>query len=186
MLTDMLAEEAVEIPANKRLCQCGKCAELIDKVDKRGREHFYKNGHQSRNQSEETRLKRGLSHRGQKRSLETRHRISQALTGKKLPERSGEKHSQYKGDSVGYFQLHAYVNKYKPKPIDGLCEICHERPYHDLANMKGVYDRSFDSYKYLCVSCHRRYDYSRKKAKDKADSTLLVFVQSGNDTIQRP
>ena len=170
-----LATEQIAVAANKRLCECG-CSELIDKYDKRGRERFYKNGHQSRNQSEETRLKRGLSNAGKKRSLETRQRISQALTGKKLPERSRDKHPQYKGDNVGYFQLHAYVNKYKPKPIDGLCETCHERSFHDLANMTGVYDRNFDNYKYLCVSCHRHYDYSRAGKLKRKDKALLQLI----------
>lgn len=68
---------------------------------------------------------------------------------------SGEHHSRWKGDNVGYSALHRYVRKIKPEP--DLCECCNERPPKDLAN-KGTYDRNPDNWEYLCRKCHTNKD----------------------------
>lgn len=65
------------------------------------------------------------------------------------------KHPSWKGNAVGYSALHRWVRKYKPIPQ--LCERCGTRPPKDLAN-KGVYDRNFDNWEYLCRACHVHSD----------------------------
>ena len=74
---------------------------------------------------------------------------------------SGKNSGLWKGDKVGYFSLHAWVRKYKPK-VDS-CEFCGLVKKLDLANKNGTYDRNFDSYLWLCHSCHFKYDNKRKK-----------------------
>ena len=70
--------------------------------------------------------------------------------------RSGDKNNFWKGDDVQYRQLHAWVNKYLPKPE--LCQICNKKPPRDLANITGIYNRNFSNWDYLCRSCHKKYD----------------------------
>jgi hypothetical protein len=61
-------------------------------------------------------------------------------------------------ENVTYSGLHQWVNKHKPKSIDGICENCHKVPYLDLACITGQYTRDFDDWQYLCRSCHIRHD----------------------------
>ena len=44
-----------------------------------------------------------------------------------------EKNHQWKGDKVGYNQLHAWVKRRLPKPQ--FCEKCFNGPAYDLANV---------------------------------------------------
>ena len=92
---------------------------------------------------------------------ERRFKKGHFTKGKKLPTRSGSNHHNFKADNVGYHALHDYVNSHMPKPIDGNCEICMVKPHRNLANVTGIYKRDFNNWKYLCVSCHRRFDYDR-------------------------
>jgi hypothetical protein len=137
-MVTLLATEQITVAANKRLCQCG-CGESIDRFDRQHKERFYKFGH---------------THKGRKLSEGHRLKIGLAMKGKL----SGDKHHQWKGDNVKYCALHVYVNKYKPKPIDGLCEFCHLKPYEDLACITRNYNRDPNNYRYLCTLCHMRYD----------------------------
>jgi hypothetical protein len=58
----------------------------------------------------------------------------------------------WKGDDVGYRQLHAWVVKNLPMPE--LCEKCKQVTPYDLANITGIYTRAFKNWKYLCRRCH--------------------------------
>ena len=53
--------------------------------------------------------------------------------GRKRPEFSGEKNPQWKGDEVGYGQLHIWIRNHKPKPK--YCEDCKKNKPYDLANI---------------------------------------------------
>ncbi len=71
--------------------------------------------------------------------------------GKKISfSKLGPKNPMWKED-VGYKSLHEWVNIHKPRP--DLCEECRIVPPYDLAN-KGVYNRNFDNWEYLCRRCH--------------------------------
>ena len=77
----------------------------------------------------------------------------------------------WKGDKVGYRQLHAWVTKHKGRPE--VCEFCGKtglkgRNAH-WANVDGQYRRDLDDYIRLCVKCHslhdRSVDYLQSKNK---------------------
>lgn len=63
----------------------------------------------------------------------------------------GERHYMWKGDAVGYNSLHRWVRRHLPQPE--LCEQCKAAPPLDLAN-KGIYNRDFKNWEYLCRRCH--------------------------------
>ena len=73
------------------------------------------------------------------------------------------KHPRWRGDSAGYFAMHDWITKHYGQPKK--CEICKLndplRVYH-WANLTGNYKRDISDWKRMCVSCHRKYDYSRK------------------------
>lgn len=74
----------------------------------------------------------------------------------------GANHGGWKGDRVKYGGLHLWVRKHKPKP--DLCEECHRVPPLDLAN-KGIYNREFSNWEYLCRKCHMTKDGRLESAK---------------------
>ena len=61
-------------------------------------------------------------------------------------------------DDVGYAGLHDYIRKYKPRPLNGLCQMCLERPYYDVACVNGRYTRDLWNWAWWCRSCHKKYD----------------------------
>jgi hypothetical protein len=75
-----------------------------------------------------------------------------------------ENHPRYKGDAIGYFGVHSWIEKVKGKPKR--CEICgiedKKKKYH-WANKDGRYRRREDEWMRVCVSCHRIYDYKQQK-----------------------
>ncbi|HJT49794.1 MAG TPA: hypothetical protein VJ729_16560 [Nitrososphaeraceae archaeon] len=94
--------------------------------------------------------------------------------------RTHENHPLFKGDNVKYGGLHDYVKKYKPTPIDGLCEFCHEKPFRDLANITGIYKRDFGNWKYLCRKCHFQYDFAIgvRKGMKRTEVSKLKMSQT--------
>ena len=80
--------------------------------------------------------------------------------GKKRPEISGEKHPNWKGDSVGYVGIHIWVRKQKGKPKTcSHCGITNKKRKISWANIDHKYRRNLEDYTSLCYSCHRIYDY---------------------------
>lgn len=82
--------------------------------------------------------------------------------GKKREEMKGEKNVNWKGDKVGYFALHAWLNRVYGRPF--LCEICKtdkKRVYH-WANVSDLYLRDRSDWKRLCVPCHSAFDKNKK------------------------
>lgn len=67
-----------------------------------------------------------------------------------------DRNSMWKGDEVGYTQLHAWLKKWLPKPK--LCENCKKAPPHDLANKTGIYNRDLKNWEWLCRKCHMEKD----------------------------
>lgn len=75
-------------------------------------------------------------------------------------------HPSWKGDKVGYFGVHDWITKHFGQPIG--CEICglsdsNPRRYN-WANLSHTYKRDRNDFKRMCISCHRKYDGSGKKA----------------------
>jgi len=80
--------------------------------------------------------------------------------GKKRPEMSNENHFFWKGDNVGYFALHHWINKQLGKPQK--CEHCGKdklvSKQIEWANKSGLYLRDLSDWLRLCKSCHKKYD----------------------------
>jgi hypothetical protein len=83
---------------------------------------------------------------------------------------SGDKHPQWMGNDVGYYGLHAWLNKKYGKPDRCENPDCVyprqgakrwlEKPYKfEWALLKGrKYSRDRQDYMWLCTACHRKYD----------------------------
>lgn len=75
----------------------------------------------------------------------------------------GSNNPQWRGDRAGYKALHLRVASERGQPM--YCTICKcsgpEYKY-EWANMSGDYT-DINSYKRLCVSCHRILDADRRK-----------------------
>ena len=63
-----------------------------------------------------------------------------------------DRNSQWKGDKAGYFAIHKWVARRKPKPE--VCEHCKSAPPRDLANISGEYKRDVNDFQWLCRRCH--------------------------------
>ena len=74
-----------------------------------------------------------------------------------------EKNGNWKGDKVGYVQLHTWVKRRISKPE--LCFSCKDRPPLDLANITGIYSRALDNWTWLCRRCHMLSDGRMKNLK---------------------
>lgn len=69
-----------------------------------------------------------------------------------------EKHPQWKGDDVGYGQLHTWVRRTLGQPSK--CDNCGttSAKMFDWANKSGEYKRLASDWMRLCRKCHVRYD----------------------------
>jgi hypothetical protein len=73
---------------------------------------------------------------------------------------ANEKNAGWKGNNVGYFSLHAWVNRYLGKPTK--CEHCGKDGLtgHQIqwANTNHKYKRNLKDWIRLCAMCHQKYD----------------------------
>lgn len=93
--------------------------------------------------------------KGLKRSKESKLKISKAKLGSKNP--------AWKGDNVGYKQLHFWIRKHKPKLNH--CEMCKRKGLElDLANISRKYKRDINDFWWLCKKCHAKFDGRNKSA----------------------
>lgn len=86
----------------------------------------------------------------------------------------GKKNNNWKGNNVGYFGLHTWINK-----TYGKAKECKNRKRnilkfkcsgksknYDWALLKGKkYERKIKNFIMLCHSCHLKYDYDKAKYK---------------------
>ena len=86
---------------------------------------------------------------------------------------------QWKGDKIGYDQLHIRIRKDKPKPL--FCEECKKNPPYDLANISGEYKLDIHDFRWLCRKCHMYSDKrilnlkQYKEAENKNRVTYKTF-----------
>ena len=113
---------------------------------------------------------------GRSISEETIEKIRLAQIGIPKPQSglSNQKHSQWKGNAVGQKALHLWVRRHLPAPE--LCQICNIKLHRDLANMTGIYNREFKNWKYLCVSCHKKYDYEHGFRKHSEETKRKISI----------
>jgi len=77
---------------------------------------------------------------------------------------AGDEHPNWKGDAVGYFALHAWIERHGRKT--GICSHCGASPDPprgrtigtEWANLSGDYQRDRDDYAEVCIPCHRAMD----------------------------
>jgi len=103
--------------------------------------------------SEATRLKMSKTRKGMKKSPLW------------IAKHSGANHHGWKGDDVGYWALHDYIERLKPRP--DCCEKC-EKPHRRLYlhNKDHLYSRNPDDYIYLCPKCHAKAEKELKERKN--------------------
>lgn len=80
---------------------------------------------------------------------------------------SDEKHPFWKGDNVGYFALHSWIQRKKGRAKK--CERCDSTDWVQWANKSFEYKRDLNDWLELCAKCHRKYDgkYGWGKATKK-------------------
>jgi predicted CXXCH cytochrome family protein len=100
----------------------------------------------------------------------TRKKISEAKTGVKIwggkrtiTWLSGNDNPNWRGDEVGYYALHHWINRVVGKAVK--CSICGSsggniRKCH-WANISKEYKRMAEDYISLCPKCHKQYDLGR-------------------------
>ncbi len=93
------------------------------------------------------------------------HRVAwnKGFVGFRKGENANERNGVWKGDSVGYNALHAWVKRHLVKPH--FCHDCNQ-PALDLANISGQYKRDLSDWEWLCRKCHMTKD-GRLKALRK-------------------
>jgi hypothetical protein len=95
----------------------------------------------------------------------------------------GPEHPNWKGDTVGYFALHAWLERNKPRT--GICGQCGSRPEPkkrnvatEWANVSGEYRRDLNDYIELCVPCHKRRDMTDQKRRKISDANRQRLVSA--------
>lgn len=86
-------------------------------------------------------------------------------TKQKRPWITGEKNPGWKGKGVSRRVLHKWVQRKLGTPDK--CEFCGKSGLgvHQIewANKSGKYKRDLTDWMRLCVTCHRRFDWARRK-----------------------
>ena len=105
-----------------------------------------------------TRLKLSIFNKGKKLSEDTKRKIGDA--------QKGNKNYWWKGDKVGYFSLHHWIegNYGKPK----ICSHCGTTTAKrfEWANISGKYKRDIKDFVRLCTKCHRKFDNNRQAEQE--------------------
>lgn len=114
--------------------------------------------------SEETKKKMSEVHKKLGTGKWMKGRKASPETIKKMVDkaRRGEENHNWKGDDVGYFSLHAWVNRKLGRPR--VCDHCGttSAKRYEWANKCGLYKRDVNDWLRLCKSCHVKYDNQRK------------------------
>lgn len=102
----------------------------------------------------EWRAKISQTMKGKPKSEETKRRMSEARTGRRVPD-------AWEGSAAEYSKLHRKVEKVRGKPqccwICGATDPCF---IYEWANLTGKYE-DIQDYKRLCRSCHQKFDQAR-------------------------
>ncbi len=85
-----------------------------------------------------------------KHSIEFKERLSR--------QRMGSKNPAWRGSNVSYKALHGWLRRNKPT-VDN-CEDCGSDKKLEISNISGEYNRDLNNHKWLCISCHRKVDYT--------------------------
>lgn len=86
---------------------------------------------------------------------------AEKLRGRKMPLTTGEKHWNWKGDTVKYGSLHDYLKYHFSK--FNKCFQCNEIKNLDLDNISQKYKRELSDWEWLCRRCHMIKDGRMEK-----------------------
>jgi len=83
-----------------------------------------------------------------------------------------ENNASWKGISVSYSGIHKYIKRHKP--VSSECQSCGklaEGTRLELSRLHTTHEKSRnpEDYRFLCVSCHRRYDRESYMKKEKTE-----------------
>ena len=75
-------------------------------------------------------------------------------------------HHNWRGKDASYAAKHIWINNHYGRP--SFCEICKltRKEKYEWANISGLYKRNISDWKRLCQECHKKFDLSRKGAKE--------------------
>ena|SRR3990167_6365288 len=99
--------------------------------------------------SEELKHKMSIAHKGMHNSPATEFKIGQTV---------GDKNAKWKGDDVGYFGLHDWIEKEKGKASYCSFDETHTSTRFHWANKSHKYKRDVEDWMQLCPKCHQKYD----------------------------
>ena len=85
-----------------------------------------------------------------------RYAWNKGLKGFRKGENAGANNGMWKGDKVGYIQLHCWVKNHLIEPQT--CRDCNKPKKLDLANISGNYRRELSDWEWLCRRCHMLKD----------------------------
>ena len=77
--------------------------------------------------------------------------------------KTGKDSPRWKGDNITYGALHIWLKKEKGSPQYCVINKTHKGKRYEWANISGEYRRDVNDYESLCVSCHRKKDYTEQK-----------------------
>jgi hypothetical protein len=87
------------------------------------------------------------------------------LKGQFTEEVKGKNNPKWKGNKVGYFALHTWVQREKGQAK--ICVDCGSSKTVQWANISKEYKRDLVDWKSLCQVCHRRFDGITKLSKEQ-------------------
>lgn len=149
-----------KVPRIEKSCDCGNIFQTTAKKLEKGRGKYCSfSCARSREVPQSQKDSQSLKMKGRHCSPFTQFKKNTISWNKgiKLPQLSGEKHWNWKGDKVGYMGLHDWVEKELGKPF--YCEHCDATVGRfEWANKSHEYKRRIDDWIRLCKKCHIAYD----------------------------
>lgn len=89
----------------------------------------------------------------------------ESIKGTKRPSMQNENNPNWKGDKVGYWGVHKWVQKELGNPMR--CDKCERKDLsyrqYNWANISRKYKRDLSDWIRLCAKCHVHYDRNIKK-----------------------
>jgi len=95
---------------------------------------------------------------------------------------NNENNPAWKGEDAKYDAIHNWIRRHKPKPK--LCENCKKSKRLQLANLSGKYLRDINDYKYLCSSCHSKFDGYNVKGYKGRDYKKSIGENNGRAKLK--
>lgn len=112
--------------------------------------------------SEETKKKLSIANGGKNHYLWGKHPKKETID-KMRKAHTGENNHLWKGDKVGYWGLHKWVERHLGKPSHcAYCQTISAKKY-DWANISHTYRRDLSDFIRLCSKCHKNYDLGNIK-----------------------